>query len=149
MKIKGIIKNYKQSFTQFIIFCLIWFSWAAIHLWITYILTEFLSLYYLISYYIWQIIWSTNNFLLNKYFNFKDKSKLSIKQYIISMTLYITTWLLSWYWVYLLTDKLWIWYILSSAIVIPFVALINFLLHKFFIFNNNVYEKNKHYRAML
>ena len=136
MKIKGIIKNYKQSFIQFIIFCLIWFSWAAIHLWITYVLTEFLSLYYLISYYIGQIIWSTNNFLLNKYFNFKDKSKLTVKQYIISMTLYILTWLLSWYWVYLLTDKLWLRYILSSAIVIPFVALINFISHKIFVFKN-------------
>ncbi len=134
MKIKK--SNINNNIMQFVFFCLIWFSWAAIHLWITYILTEFLGLYYLISYYVWQIIWSTNNFLLNKYFNFKDKSKLSIKQYVISMTLYITTWLLSWYWVYLLTDKLWIWYILSSAIVIPFVALINFISHKYFVFKS-------------
>lgn len=131
------------------VFCLIWFSWAAIHLGITYILTEFLNSYYLISYYIGQIIWSTNNFLLNKYLNFKDKSKLSIKQYVVSMILYVSTWLLSWYWVYLLTDKLWVWYVLSSAIVIPFVALVNFVLHKYLIFNNDVYEKNKHYSTML
>lgn len=136
MKLKKIIHRNKPSIIQFIVFCLIGFSWATIHLWITYALTEFLSLYYLISYYIGQIIWSTNNFLLNKYFNFKDKSKLTLRQYIISMILYITTWLLSWYWVYLLTDKLWLRYILSSVVVIPFVALINFISHKYFVFKN-------------
>lgn len=143
MKLKKLITKHKLSVIQFIIFCLIWFTWAAIHLWITYVLTEFLWLYYIISYYIWQVIWSSNNFLLNKYFNFKDKAKLSIKQYIVSMILYITTWLLSWYGVYLLTDKLWVRYILSSVIVIPFVALMNFMSHKYFVFNlskNN--EKN-------
>ena len=136
MKLKKIIHRNKPSIIQFIVFCLIGFSWATIHLWITYALTEFLSLYYLISYYIGQIIWSTNNFLLNKYFNFKDKSKLTLRQYIISMILYITTWLLSWYWVYLLTDKLWLRYILSSVVVIPFVALINFISHKYCVFKN-------------
>ena len=135
LKITKIIIN-KKFIIQFVIFCLIWLSWAAIHLGITYVLTEFLSLYYIISYYIWQIIWSTNNFLLNKYFNFKDRTKLSINQYMISITFYITTWLLSWYWVYLLTDGLWLRYILSSAIMIPFVALINFISHKYFVFKN-------------
>jgi putative flippase GtrA len=139
--IKSLYKLNKLNIRQFVVFCVIWFSGTFIHMLITYLLTEFLSVYYIISFYIWQIVWSTNNYLLNKYFNFKDKKKLSVSKYILSMVFYISTSLLSGYIVYLLTEYCNIQYLISMIFVIPFVALLNFILHKYFIFNSKN-EKN-------
>lgn len=139
--IKSLYKTNKLNICQFVFFCVIWFSGTFIHMLITYLLTEFLNIYYIISFYIWQIVWSTNNYLLNKYFNFKDNKKLSVSKYILSMVFYISTSLLSGYIVYVLTEYCNIQYLISMILVIPFIALLNFLLHKYFIFNSKN-EKN-------
>ena len=132
--IKSKLLQHRITIIQFIKFCIIWFSWVWIHLGITYILTEYFGLYYLLSYYIGQFFWMSNNFIWNKYVTFWKKSWKHIKQYILSIIFYSITALVSGGIVYILTDYLWIWYIISTIITIPLVSLVNFAFHKKIVF---------------
>ena len=131
---KKILIKHKITIIQFIKFSIIWMSGVWIHLCITYIFTEYLGIYYLISYYIGQFLWMTNNFLRNKYITFWKKGWKRLKQYVLSIIFYGITALLSGGIVYILTDHFWIRYIVSTIITIPIVSLINFVSHKYIVF---------------
>lgn len=135
-KIKKKIMAHKSTIIQFIKFGLIGVGWVWIHLSITYIFTEYFWLHYLISYYIGQFIWMTNNFIWNKYMTFWKKDWKHIKQYILSIMFYSITSLISGGIVYLFTEYLWIRYIVSTIITIPFVSLVNFISHKYVVFKH-------------
>lgn len=132
--IKKALWQNKVSIIQFIKFCLIGFGGVWIHISTTYLLTEYIGIYYLISYYIGQFLGMTNNFIWNKYLTFQKKDWKHIQQYILSMIFYSITALISGGIVYLLTEYLWIRYIISTIITIPIVSLVNFISHKYIVF---------------
>jgi len=132
--LEPIFARHKVTIIEFIKFSIVWASGVSIHLVTAYILTEYIWIWYLISYYVWQFFGMTNNFLWNKYKTFKKKDWKHIRQYILSLVFYTLTALWSWGIVYILTDHLKIWYILSTLITIPIVVFINFLSHKYIVF---------------
>jgi len=133
---KNLLLKHKSLIIQFIKFGLVWLSGVLLHLSITYTFTEYFWMYYLLSYYIGQFLWMTNNFVWNKYITFWKKDWKHIKQYMLSIVFYGITSLTSGWIVYLLTEYLSIWYIVSTIITIPFASLINFILHKKIVFKH-------------
>ncbi len=101
-----------------------------------YILTEFFDLWYLLSStfsFVYAVIAS---FILQKYWAFRDKSKEGIVSQFIKFIIvgfigiFINT-VSMYFWV----DIVGIWYVVSQFITGFIIAVINFLIYKFFIFN--------------
>lgn len=135
---KKIIKKFwnRKSFYQVVGFSIIWCIGTGINIGITYSLTEYLWFWYLLSNIIGQIIGITNNFFMNKYFNFKKTTWSTKKQFLSSFSIYWISILISLLMIYLLTDHLHIWYIYSIIAIIPIVTIINFTLHKLIVFKD-------------
>ena len=95
----------------------------------------------MVSYLISFIVAVANNYLWNSLWTFKDKeaSTKGLSKYILvsCSTLLIRETIL-----YILTDILGLWYMLSGLIVIIIASLINFILSRKFVWN-----KTKHYQV--
>lgn len=126
----------KESFFQILWFSIIWCIGTGINLGITYSLTEYLWFWYILSNIIGQVIGITNNFFMNKYFNFKKTTWSTKRQFLSSFSIYWISILISLVMIYLLTDHLHIRYIYSIIIIIPIVTVINFTLHKLIVFKH-------------
>jgi dolichol-phosphate mannosyltransferase len=95
---------------------------------IMYIMTDIVGIHYVLSYVIAFSIALVNNYLLNSYWTFKQEARAAglFKYGAVSLfTLFINGILL-----YLLTDKLGIWYMFSSAIGILSAFIINYFISR-------------------
>ena len=101
----------------------------------TYVLTEWMMWFYMVSYAIGFVLSVVNNYLWNTLWTFKDKlSWLSLLKYLVigGITLGLNLCI-----VWILTEKVGIWYLLSAIIGIGTAFIINFMLSKGIVWNKN------------
>ena len=123
----------KHQLTKFAIAGLIF---AVFNIAVLYILTDFLGIYYILSAIIAFFLGSTGNFLLNKKWTFKEKIRHhdTLKKYTKAMSVNISAVVITLALLFILTEFLNIYYLISQtiAMVVAFVA--NFIGNKKIVF---------------
>ena len=104
-----------------------------INLCLTYVLTEYVHLWYMLSYAIGQTVNLLFNFFYHRHITFtvtsRGKERFG-KFILVSVGVILTSWLLVWY----ITEHIGLYYILSIVIVAFFVSVIDFLINKMWVF---------------
>lgn len=104
----------------------------------TYALTEYLHIWYLLSYIISTLCGWTYNFFMNSRFTFQGHNNDNlIKRYIFYIQGYIFLSLISYSLVYVLTSVLHLYYLISISVVTIFMSIITFKFNRKFIFSKN------------
>jgi dolichol-phosphate mannosyltransferase len=107
-----------------------------INITILYLLTEKVRVYYLISAIISFFVAMSSNFILNKIWTFKENVKLEIgKKYLQFGLVSISALLVNLFFLYIFTDILGIYYIISQILAIGISLIINFIGNKIWTFN--------------
>ena len=104
-----------------------------INLCLTYVLTEFVHLWYMFSYAIGQTVNLLFNFFYHRHITFTVTSRAKErfgKFFLVSLAVISISWLL----VLLITEYLNLYYILSIVIVAFFVSIVDFLINKSWVF---------------
>ena len=123
---------------EFIKFTIVGIVNTAIHLSILYILTEFFSVWYILSSLIAFLFAVTNSFILNTLWTFKKniKHKTTTKYgkfFIVSAITALSNLLF----LYIFTEFVGLWYMLSQVIAIVLTLMMNFIGNKFWTFKEN------------
>ena len=129
---KGLVLLGKQVSFEFIKFVLVGCINTLLHLSILYLLVEYFSIYYVFASLIAFIIAVINSFIMNTLWTFKKDIKTKTgsrygKFFIVSVIAVMANLLL----LYLITEYIGIWYILSQVIATGFSLIINFIGNKF------------------
>ena len=137
LKQKRTIKQYPKFFIAGVI-------GIVINLFILYTLTELFSVYYLISAIIAAFISATCNFMINKTWTFKEDIEEKFWQkYLKFGIVWITVISISLGILYLLTEYLHLYYLVSQIIALTVVGFISFLAHKIWVFEKYRLGKKK------
>jgi len=128
------ILNFKIT-KEFIKFALVGVVNTLINLAVLYILTEFFSVYYILSSFLAFLVAVTNSFILNTLWTFKSdiKNKTATKYskfFIVS----VVTALFNILFLYVFTEFVGLWYMLSQFIAIALTLMMNFIGNKFWTF---------------
>lgn len=133
----------KPNLSQLIKFCIVGGIGTIINLGILYILVEFFNVWYIFSAIFAFIISLTNNFILNKFWTFKNY----LKQKFILTIQYLKFFIVSVFalginliFLYIFVEYFHLWYIFSQFLSIVIAMLINFVGNKFWIFKNKGLE---------
>lgn len=118
---------------RFIIFSIGGLIGMLINLAVTSFLTEIFSLWYRISYAIGLAVNLIFNFVYNRHITFKEKTKLKTR-FIKFVIVSLTTILLNYISVIILTEYFGVYYLLSIIIVVFAIAIINYILNKIWVF---------------
>ena len=122
----------KTQFTKFAIAGLIF---AVVNILILYILTDFLGIYYILSSIIAFILGSTGNFLLNKKWTFKEKMRHDLlNKYIKAMSVNASAVIITIALLFILTEFLNIYYLISQTIAMIVAFIANFIGNKKIVF---------------
>ena len=121
---------------QFFKFCVVGTIGAIIDIGGLYILVEFFGLHYLLGAAISFTLAVINNYLLNKYWTFQNKSKNHTKQFICFLLVSIGGLLINLGIMYLLVEILFVWYLLAKAVASIIVLFWNFLMNKYITFKS-------------
>lgn len=130
----------KQVFPQYLLFILGGGTGALINISITYTLTEFFQIWYLLSFVIGGICNILFNFLFHVKITFqasKDFFTRLMKFFIVSITYGVVSIAL----VKFLVDTLQLYYLVAVVSVIGALSIINFLINKHLIFQNKDFDK--------
>ena len=112
---------------QFLKFALVGLTGTLIHLAILYYLTEFLGIYYLISAVVAFVVASSNNFFWNKIWTFDEKiGDKTARKYVQFVIVSVVALLVNLFFLYLFTEFLGIYYLISQVIAIALSLWINF-----------------------
>lgn len=125
----------KHVFKEFVSFAFVGFIGTIVNLFVLFLLTEFLGLYYLLSAIISFLVAMTNNFILNKKFTFKEKlnhefTKKYGKFFLVSMVALGVNLLF----LYIFTELIGIYYLVSQIFAIGIALIINFIGNKIWTF---------------
>jgi putative flippase GtrA len=126
------MKRFSREFIkQFITFSIVGTIGLFINLTIVFVLTEYFKFYYMISAIFAFMVAVTSNYLLNKTFTFKEKlnSKFTHK-YIKFFGVSIIALCINLVFLYLITEFLHFYYLISQTISIGIAMLINFFGNK-------------------
>ena len=126
----GLFKKYREL----IFYCIIGFSGVFLDFLVFKLLTEHTPLHYQFANIISVSVGITNNFLLNAYFNFKKTDKFFLR-FISFYAIGIVGMLLSALGLYIFIELLHYDVVITKAILIVIVALIQFVLNKFITFS--------------
>lgn len=102
-----------------------------------YFLTDVAGVWYLLSSIVAFVLSVFVNFIFQKWWTFRSletnviKRQVSLYAVLAIGNIFVNTVLM-----YIITDILGLWYIFSQIIVGTFIAIYNFLLYRFYIFNN-------------
>ena len=108
---------------------------AIVNILILYILTDFLGIYYILSSIIAFILGSTGNFLLNKKWTFKERIRHDfLKKYTKAISVNIGAVIITITLLFILTEFLNVYYLISQAIAMIVAFFINFIGNKKIIF---------------
>jgi len=127
---------YKRKvIDEFFKFGLVGILGMLINLFILYIFTEFVGIYYLISAIIAFFVAVTHNFILNKLWTFKEKiNHLFTKKYIQFFIVSIFSLAINLIFLYIFTEFLNIYYMISQALAIGISFIANFIGNKIWTF---------------
>ena len=122
----------KTQFTKFAIAGLIF---AVVNILILYALTDFLGIYYILSSIIAFALGSTGNFLLNKKWTFKERMRHDLlKKYTKAMSVNISAVVITVALLFILTEFLNIYYLISQTIAMAVAFIANFIGNKKIVF---------------
>lgn len=125
----------KNVILEFFKFSLVGGIGTLVNIAILYLLTEKAGVYYIISAIFSFIVAMTNNFILNKIWTFKEKIKLDVgKKYLQFGLVSITALIVNLFFLYIFTEFLGIYYIISQILAIGIALIINFLGNKIWTF---------------
>ena len=130
----------KHFLTKYLIVGL---SGLAINFFLLYFFTDILGLWYLFSFVVAWFLTITFNFLLNKSWTFgANKKESGFRQYFQTLGIYIFTFILSVFTMYILTSVFGIWYIVSSLLINIAYPAINFLFFRYWVFGKKSQTPN-------
>jgi len=125
----------RKVIDEFFKFGLVGILGTLINLFILYIFTEFVGIYYLVSAIIAFFVAVTHNFILNKLWTFKEKiSHLFTKKYIQFFIVSIFSLVINLIFLYIFTEFLNIYYMISQALAIGISFIANFIGNKIWTF---------------
>lgn len=120
---------------RFIKFCVVGSIGGIITLGVLYGLTEFFNIWYIFSAGIAFVIAVINNFLLNKYWTFKDHTPKIYQQFMTFFVISVTSLTINLSVLYILTEYIKIWYMTAQIAAILVALSNNYLGNKRFTFN--------------
>ena len=103
---------------------------ALVDLGLLYALTEFFGIYYLLSAGISYCAGMLTNFSLNKFYNFRNKSKKIMHQFAVFLFVALIGLVLNQILLYLFVEYRALWYMLAKIITVAIVAIWSFIGHK-------------------
>lgn len=131
------LKKIKRNLRPFITFCLIGGINTLIHIVTLYSLVEFANFYYILASFIGFILAVTNSFILNTIFTFKQKLNYQTKKrYSKFFTISASSAIINLSLLYLITEYLGIYYLISQLIATLFSLTINFIANKKWTYKN-------------
>ncbi|HPL95294.1 MAG TPA: GtrA family protein [bacterium] len=129
--------HFFLKFKQFFKFCVVGTTGAIIDIGGLWLLVEFVGLYYLVGATISFVAAVINNYFLNKYWTFKDQSKISLAQFfsfsiisVIGLGINLLT-------MYIFVECVNLNYLISKAIASLIVLSWNFLMNKYITFKKS------------
>ena len=122
-------KTFLNKFGPFIKYCIVGASGTFVDLTSLYIFVEHLHLPLLLAVTLSFLLAVINNFILNKIWTFKNKSKNYRKLFIKFLIVSVIGLLLTLLCMHILVNQLEIWYMLSKLITSGIVLTWNFLAH--------------------
>jgi len=131
------LKNYYKHFNQLFKYAIVGVSGTAIDFIVLYLLVEYVHLNLFVSATISFILAASNNFILNKLWTFASRSKNYKKLYIKYLIVAVVGLLITVSLMYILTNLLGLWYMLSKVLATLVVLIWNFLGNKFWTFKIN------------
>jgi dolichol-phosphate mannosyltransferase len=127
----GYKKYIRKGLKEFFKFAFVGLIGTFINIAILYLLTEGFGIYYLFSAVISFLVAMTNNFFWNKIWTFKEKINSSLgKKYVKFSLISVVALIVNLFFLYLFTDILGIYYLLSQVLAIGIALIINFLGNK-------------------
>lgn len=128
-------KSRIRTLKEFSKFSLVGIINTSIHLSLLYVLTEFFSIWYLLSSFLAFLVALTNSFIMNTLWTFKKNIKhKTINKYTKFLTISIIAAILNLFLLYVFTEFVGLWYMISQIIAIIFTLMINFIGNKFWTF---------------
>lgn len=134
--IAGKLLSLIYSRKQFVKYCIVGATAAAVDFSALYIFTELFGFYYLVSNFFAFVFSASTNFLFNKFWTFRNKSKAYIKQFTKFLVVVIIGLGFSMLLMYFFTEKVGLWYMYSKALTIGIVLFWNYGGNKRLTFNN-------------
>jgi dolichol-phosphate mannosyltransferase len=132
----GYLPHKKNVIKEFIKFGVVGGIGTLINIAILYLLTEKVGVYYLISAIFSFIVAMSSNFILNKIWTFKENVKLGIKKKYLQFGLVsVSALLVNLFFLYIFTEVLGIYYIISQILAIGIALIINFIGNKIWTFS--------------
>ncbi len=126
----------KNVISEFFKFAFVGAVGTVVNLVILYLLTEKIGLYYMLSAILSFIVAMTSNFFLNKIWTFKENIKSEItKKYVQFGLVSISALLINLFFLYIFTEFLGIYYLISQVLAIGIALIINFLGNKIWTFS--------------
>lgn len=129
-----------ERYKQYIVFAFVGGAGTLIALVLTYTFTEWFGLWYILSYIIATLIAWTFNFYCNSVITFRGHSKDDhFKRYIKFVGMYVVAFAVNATLVYILTDIVGVYYLISIAAVTIVISIFTFMLskHKIFTFEES------------
>ncbi len=125
----------KNVIKEFFKFAFVGLIGTIVNLVILYSFTEFLKIYYMISAVAAFVVAATSNFILNKIWTFKEEMKHEfLGKYIKFFFVSVVALIINLLFLYLFTEFLGIYYIISQVLAIGVALIINFLGNKLWTF---------------
>jgi len=126
----------KNVLEQFFKFAIVGIIGTVVNLLFLYIFTDLFEIYYLISAMFSFVISLTNNYILNKIWTFKEKIKSDFnKKYLKFALVSLCSLVVNLVFLYLFTEFIGIYYMLSQILAIGFAMIVNFLGNKIWTFS--------------
>jgi putative flippase GtrA len=132
--INGKLLSLIYSRKQFIKYCIVGATAAAVDFSALYIFTEFFGIYYLISNFFAFIFSASTNFLLNKFWTFRNRSSAYLKQFTKFFIVVIIGVAFGTLLMYLFTEKGGLWYMYSKILTIGIILFWNYTGNKYLTF---------------
>lgn len=132
----GYLRYKKNVIREFFKFVIVGGIGTLVNILVLFSFTEFLGIYYLVSAIFAFIFAATSNFLLNKVWTFKEKIRDSIlKKYVSFFSVSVAALLVNLFFLYIFTEFLGIYYLISQILAISVALIINFLGNKIWTFS--------------
>jgi dolichol-phosphate mannosyltransferase len=131
--INKIFKHFTQpKYITFLKYCIVGFSGIIINNGLLYVLTEYMTIFYIISSLISIEVSKISNFILNDKWTFKnDKSKSLINRFVLFEIISIGGVVLNLILLYVLVDEFKVYYIYANILLVPIILVWNYLLNRY------------------
>jgi dolichol-phosphate mannosyltransferase len=132
----GYLPYKKEVASQFIRFAFVGLIGTLINISILYILTEYLSIFYVLSALVAFVVAMTTNFIFDKIWAFRENIyDRIIKEYVNFSIVSLSALLINIFFLYIFTEFLNMYYIISQVIAIGISLIINFIGNKIWTFH--------------